>query len=34
GDMYYGLWYPVGIALMTFIVGGLLLRETRDDPLT
>jgi MFS family permease len=29
GDMYYGLWYPVGIALMTFLVGGLFLRETR-----
>jgi MFS family permease len=30
GNMYYGLWYPIGIALMTFVIGGLLLRETKD----
>jgi len=29
GDIYYGLWYPVAVALFTFIVGGLFLRETR-----
>jgi hypothetical protein len=31
GDIYYGLWYPVGVALLTFVVGGLFLRETRGN---
>jgi hypothetical protein len=30
GNIYYGLWYPVGIAAMTFILGTLFLRETKD----
>jgi Sugar (and other) transporter len=29
GDIYYGLWYPIGVALMTVVVGGLCLRETK-----
>ena len=29
GDIYYGLWYPIGVALMTFVVGMLFLPETR-----
>ncbi len=29
GDIYYGLWYPIGIAVLTLIVGLLLLPETR-----
>jgi hypothetical protein len=29
GDIYYGLWYPVGIAVLTLIVGLFLLPETR-----
>jgi MFS family permease len=29
GDVYAGLWYPVGVAMMTFVIGGLFLRETR-----
>ncbi len=28
GDIYFGLWYPVTIAAMTFIVGLLFLPET------
>ncbi|WP_417451922.1 MFS transporter [Kordiimonas sp.] len=28
GDIYYGLWYPVVIAAMTFVVGLLFLPET------
>jgi MFS family permease len=28
GNIYQGLWYPVIVGLMTFVVGGLLLRET------
>ncbi len=30
GNMYQGLWYPVIIATMTFIIGTLFLRETKD----
>lgn len=28
GNMYSGLWYPVIVCAMTFVVGGLFLRET------
>ena len=28
GDIYYGLWYPIGIALFTFVVGLITLPET------
>jgi ABC-type sulfate transport system permease subunit len=30
GDIYYGLWYPIVIALMTAILGTLFLPETKD----
>jgi MFS family permease len=30
GDIYNGLWYPIGVAAMTFVVGTLLLKETKD----
>ena len=30
GDMYYGLRYPIIVALMTFVIGALLLPETKD----
>ncbi|MDR3465239.1 MAG: MFS transporter, partial [Xanthobacteraceae bacterium] len=30
GDIYSGLWYPVVFALATFVIGTLLLRETKD----
>jgi MFS family permease len=30
GDIYYGLWFPVVIALATVIIGALFLRETKD----
>ena len=29
GNLYYGLWYPIIIALMSVVIGGLFLRETR-----
>ena len=34
GNIYYGLWYPVGVAAMTFIVGLIFLRDRRvqDSP--
>ena len=28
GNIYYGLWYPVGVALLTLVVGLLFLPET------
>ncbi|MGB7542020.1 MAG: MFS transporter, partial [Burkholderiales bacterium] len=30
GDIYYGLWYPIVVAVMTLIVGALFLTETKD----
>jgi MFS family permease len=33
GDIYSGLWYPIVVAAMTVIIGGLFLRETKDDHL-
>jgi MFS family permease len=29
GDIYSGLWYPVIVALISLVVGGLFLRETK-----
>ncbi|MDB5853901.1 MAG: family transporter [Herminiimonas sp.] len=31
GDIYYGLWYPIIIALITFVIGMLFVKETRGD---
>jgi MFS family permease len=33
GDIYYGLWYPVAVAVMTASVGILFLHETRGTDL-
>ena len=33
GDIYYGLWYPIIVALMTLVIGTLFLRETRGRSL-
>ena len=30
GDIYYGLWYPIVIAMMTFVIGLLFVPETKD----
>ncbi|HKO87425.1 MAG TPA: MFS transporter [Burkholderiales bacterium] len=30
GDIYYGLWYPIVVAAMTFVIGMLFIRETKD----
>ncbi len=30
GDIYYGLWYPIVVAVMTLIIGTLFLKETKD----
>jgi hypothetical protein len=31
GDIYYGLWYPIIIAMVTFVIGMLFVRETKDN---
>src|SRR5438477_9153391 len=33
GDIYYGLWYPIIVALITVVVGALFLHETRGTNL-
>lgn len=33
GDIYYGLWYPIIVALMTFVIGLFLMPETKDRDL-
>jgi len=30
GDIYAGLWYPIVVALITFVVGSIFLRESKD----
>jgi MFS family permease len=30
GDIYYGLWYPIVVALMTVVVGFLFLTDNKD----
>jgi MFS family permease len=31
GNIYYGLWYPIAIAVMTLVIGALFVRETKDN---
>jgi MFS family permease len=33
GDIYYGLWYPIIVAMMTFFIGLFLMPETKDRDL-
>ena len=30
GNIYYGLWYPIVVAVMSLVIGTLFLRETKD----
>ena len=30
GDIYYGLWYPIVVALITVVIGFLFLHDTKD----
>lgn len=30
GNIYFGLWYPVAVAVLTVVVGGLLIRDRKD----
>ncbi|MFN3623621.1 MAG: MFS transporter [Hyphomicrobium sp.] len=34
GNIYAGLWYPIVVALGTFVIGLLFLRETKDRDIT
>ncbi|WCE05606.1 MFS transporter [Pseudoxanthomonas sp. JBR18] len=34
GNMYYGLWYPIGISVMTLVLGMIFLRETKHVDIT
>ncbi|MCA1857675.1 MHS family MFS transporter [Massilia oculi] len=31
GNIYYGLWYPIIVALVTVVIGALFVRETKDN---
>ena len=31
GDIYFGLWYPIVIAMMTAIIGSIFVAETKDN---
>ena len=33
GNIYYGLWYPIVVAMMTFVIGLFLMPETKDRDL-
>jgi hypothetical protein len=30
GDIYYGLWYPIGVAALSFVICLFFIRETKD----
>jgi len=30
GDVYFGLWYPIVIALATVVIGTFMVPETKD----
>jgi hypothetical protein len=30
GNIYYGLWYPIVVALMSLVIGTLFLRDNRN----
>ncbi|RJF87266.1 MFS transporter [Oleomonas cavernae] len=34
GDIYDGLWYPIIIASMTFVIGMVFVRETKNNSIT
>jgi MFS family permease len=34
GNIYAGLYYPIGVALMTLVIGALFLHETKDNDIT
>ena len=30
GNIYYGLWYPIIVAAITFVIGSVFIKETKD----
>jgi hypothetical protein len=34
GDIYAGLWYPIGIAVMTLVIGLIFLKDTKGVDIT
>ncbi len=34
GNIYYGLWYPILVSIMTVVIGFLFLKETKDRDIT
>jgi len=34
GNIYYGLWYPIIVALITVVIGFFFLKETKDRDIT
>jgi MFS family permease len=34
GDIYYGLWYPIVVAVITVVIGALFLRDNWKKPLS
>jgi MFS family permease len=34
GNIYAGLWYPIGVATMTLVIGALFLRDTKNVDIT
>jgi hypothetical protein len=30
GNIYYGLWYPIVVAMMSVVIGLLFLRDNKD----
>ena len=34
GNIYSGLWYPIGVAAMSFVIGLIFLPETKDRDIT
>jgi hypothetical protein len=30
GDMYSGLWYPIGFAVLTLVIGLIFVKESKD----
>jgi len=34
GNIYYGLWYPIVVSLVTVVVGAIFLKETKDRDIT
>jgi hypothetical protein len=34
GNIYAGLWYPIGVAVASLVIGMIFLPETRDVDIT